>query len=85
MITILVIASYLDIAYFTAIQKPKAGGTAIFVADRLKCFQITNIKLKSNSCEDVWVEIGVDKTNLLLLGVFTETHHMTLNVLKNPT
>ena len=48
--------------------KTKAGGTAIFVADRLKCFQITTIKLKSNSCEDVWVEIGLDKNESLIVG-----------------
>ena len=49
-------------------SKTKAGGTAIFVADRLKCFQITNIKLKSNSCDDVWVEIGLDKNESLIVG-----------------
>ena len=49
-------------------SKTKAGGTAIFVADRLKRFQITNIKLKSNSCEDVWVEIDLDKNESLIVG-----------------
>ena len=49
-------------------SKTKAGGTAIFVADRLKRFRITSIKLKSNSCEDVWVEIGLDKNESLLVG-----------------
>ena len=48
-------------------SKTKAGGTAIFLADSLKCFQI-NIKLKSNSCEDVWVEIGLDKNKSLIVG-----------------
>ena len=48
-------------------SKTKAGETAIFVAHRLKCFQITTIKLKSNSCEDFWVEIGQDKNEPLIV------------------
>ena len=49
-------------------SKTKAGGAAIFVADRLNCQQNFEIKLIANACEDVWVEIGLVKNESLLVG-----------------
>ena len=48
--------------------KTKAGGAAIFVADRLNCQQNSEIKTNANACEDVWVEIGLVKNESLLVG-----------------
>ena len=49
-------------------SKTKAGGAAIFVADRLNSKQILDYKIKEIACEDIWVEIGLAKNNSLIVG-----------------
>ena len=34
----------------------RVGGSAIHVSEKLKCQQLPQIKIKSDSCEDVWIE-----------------------------
>ena len=42
-----------------------AGGSAIFVTDRLKSQQLAQIKIRTEGCEDVWAEIKLKKKQIL--------------------
>ena len=42
-------------------SETKAGDSAIFVSERLKCQEMLQTKIKSKGCEDVWVEIVFNK------------------------
>ena len=49
-------------------SKTKAGGSAIFVSERLKCQEMSQTKIKSKGCEDAWVEIVFIKNTSLIVG-----------------
>ena len=65
-------------------SKTKASGSAIYVADRITCRQINKIKIKDNFCEDVWIKIGLDKNETLIVGSIY-TQRITSNVFKMHT
>ena len=45
-----------------------AGGSAIFVSNDIKCHQLSQIKVKTDECEDVWVELILDNKETLIVG-----------------
>ena len=40
----------------------------LLVAVQLNCQQLFHIKIKAKACEDVWVEIGLDRNEYLSIG-----------------
>ena len=59
--------SFCDIAGYHLLHcnsKTRAGGSAIYVTDNIKCQQLSPIKIKTDGCEDLWVEINLEKRNL---------------------
>ena len=49
-------------------SETKAGGSAIFVSECLKCQELSQTKIKSKGCKDVWVEIVFNKNNSIFVG-----------------
>ena len=45
-----------------------AGGFAICVSNDIKCRQLSQIKVKADECEDVWVELNLDNNETLIVG-----------------
>ena len=58
----------------------KAGGSAIHVSDRLTCSQLSQIKIKCNGCEDVWVKVNLNNNETLVLG---SVYRHPNNIIKN--
>ena len=48
-------------------SKTKAGRSAIYVADRQNCHQILQTEVNDKFCEVVWVKIGLDKNETLIM------------------
>ena len=46
-----------------------AGGSAIYVSNDIKCHQLSQIKVKTDECEDVWVELILDNKETLIAGL----------------
>ena len=70
---------FCDIAgyhFFYCNSKTRAGGSAIYVTDNLKCQQLCQIKIKTSGCEDVWVKINHGKNESLVVGsVYRHPHN----------
>ena len=49
-------------------SETKAGGSAIFVSECLKCQEMLQTKIKLKGWEDVWVEIVFNKNISLVVG-----------------
>ena len=63
--------TFCDIAgyhLFYSNSKTRAGGSAIYVTDNIKRQQLSQIKIKTSGCEDVWVEINLEKKESLVVG-----------------
>ena len=45
-----------------------AGGSVIFVADRLKSQELAQTKIRTEGCENVWAEIKLKKNESLIVG-----------------
>ena len=58
----------------------RAGGSAIYVSDRLTCSQLSQIKIKCNGCEDVWVKVNLHNNETLVLGL---VHKHPNDIIKN--
>ena len=70
--------SFCDIAgyhLFYCNSKTTAGGSAIYVTDNVKCQQLSQIKIKTSGCEDVWVEINLGKKKSLVMGLVYRHPH----------
>ena len=71
--------SFCDIADYHLLycnSKTRAGGSAIYVTDNIKCQQLSPIKIKTNGCEDLWVEINLEnKESLALVSVYRHPHN----------
>ena len=46
----------------------RAGGAVIFVRNNLNCRQLTETKIKADECEDVWVDLKLNKSESLTVG-----------------
>jgi len=46
----------------------KDGGSAIYVSNNIKCTQLSQIKLKFDGCENVWVELQLNYNETLIVG-----------------
>ena len=46
----------------------RAGGAVIFVRNNLNFRQLTETKIKADECEDVWVELKLNKSESLTVG-----------------
>ena len=70
--------SFCDIAgyyLFYCNAKTRTGGSAIYVTDNMKCQQLSEIKIKTSGCEDVWVEINPGKKSLVVGSVYRHPHN----------
>ena len=45
-----------------------AGGSAIYVSNDIKCRQLSQIKVKTDQCEDIWVELILGNKETLVVG-----------------
>ena len=50
-------------------SKTRAGGSATYVTNNLKCQQLSQIKIKTSGCEDVWVKINHGENESLVVGL----------------
>ena len=58
----------------------KAGGSAIYASDCLNCHQLSQIKIKCDGCEDVWVNVKLNNSETLVVG---SVYRHPNNVIKN--
>ena len=61
-------------------SKTRAGGSATSVTDNINCQQLSQIKIKTNGCEDVWGKINLGKNESLVVGsVYRHPHNDNKN------
>ena len=70
--------SFCDIAgyhLFYCNLKTRANGYAIYVTDNIKCQKLSQIKIKSSGCQDVWVKTNLGKNKSFVMGsVYRHPH-----------
>ena len=62
------IAIFLDILLYHYNSDTHVGGSAIYVSNDIKCRQLSQIKVKTDECKDVWVELILDNKETSTVG-----------------